>query len=207
MKKFCIIAVDYENHVPRDENNQYKTSIFKGLTSLSNQTFKNFNVVICHDGPKSKTYEEEGINLEAYGFDYSVINTPERMSDWGHSSRDFAMRYAYENELGEYFIQFNIDNEFFPNAFEIINNYINDFQSQVFTFQVHHWKAAGGGIFPADNPVVCGIDCMQLVAHRNIWKEINFWYDRSGCSDGEIYKNICNTYHWVPIHSCLGHNY
>jgi hypothetical protein len=50
--RFSIIAVDYEKHVPR-------AGMVRGLESLAKQTFKDFELVICHDGPKETPYEDE----------------------------------------------------------------------------------------------------------------------------------------------------
>jgi hypothetical protein len=208
-KKFCVIAVDYEHHVPRSHDDRFidSTSILRGLKSLGLQTFKDFNVVICHDGPKQVSYEAEGINFKEIGIDPYVINTQHRMADWGHSSRDMAMRYAYENNLGEYYIQFNIDNEFFPNAFQVLSDAIDNSDNKVFIFPVHHWKAAGGNIFKGIPPRLCNIDAMQLIAHKNIWKSVNLWYNKEAMSDGIIYQDICERFSWTEVPECLGHNF
>jgi len=208
-KRLCVIAVDYEHHVPRhhDDNIINSTSIRRGLKSLQDQTFKDFNIVICHDGPKDKSYSEEGLNLDEMGLSGVVINTPQRNSDWGHSSRDLAMRTAYANNLGEYYIQFNIDNEFFPDAFEEINKAIEENDEKVFIFPVHHWKHLGGAVMPGVPPEVNYIDVMQLVAHKDVWKDINFWYDKWSASDGIIYQEICKKNKWKQVPVCLGHNF
>ena len=198
MKKFCFIAVDYENWVPREGN----PSILTGLESLKNQTFRDFDVIICHDGPKNIPYEDE--------YDFSVfqnvpvfMNTETRMNDWGHSSRDIAMRRA----SGEYFIHFNIDNIFYPQAFQRINDYLQIISEQIIIFQVKHYKAAGGAIFTGLPPIHCHIDAMQLVAHRDIWQNVGYWYDKSGTSDGIIYEDMCKKYPYGVLPECLGENF
>lgn len=217
MKRFTVIAVDYEYHVPRSHNpvesyefhayHSNSTSIHRGLKSLAEQTFKDFNLIICHDGPKDVEYIDEGIDLNAMGLSSTLINTPVRNKNWGHSSRDYAMKNAYENNLGEYYIQFNIDNEFFPNAFEEINRAIEENDEKVFTFPVHHWKARGGEILPGSRPEVGYIDAMQLVAHRDVWKDINFWHNKDQLSDGILYEEICSKNKWRHIPVCMGHNF
>lgn len=227
MKKFCIIAVDYENHVPRDENNIFNTSIFRGLQSLADQTFKDFDLIICHDGPKSKTYQEEGIDFEKMGLNPIILNTLERMNDWGHSSRDYAMRYAYENNIGEYYVIFNIDNVFEPWAFSRIAKEIEKSNNNIVLFPVKHYKVFNGLTFNPDpflklnsnlqsvgpyffksNPNSKNIDAMQLVAHKDIWAENNFWWNKDFCADGIMYKSMCMKNSFSTIHNqCLGHNF
>ena len=217
MKRFAVIAVDYEHHVPRSHNalesyefhtyHSNSTSIHRGLKSLADQTFKDFNLIICHDGPKDVEYMDEGIDLNAMGLSGMIINTPIRNKNWGHSSRDYAMKNAYENNLGEYYIQFNIDNEFFPNAFEEINRAIEENDEKVFTFPVHHWKAMGGEVLLGTRPEVGYIDAMQLVAHRDVWKDINFWHNDHQISDGILYEEICSKNKWRHIPACMGHNF
>ena len=225
MKKLCVIAVDYEHHVPRDENNIYRTSIFRGLQSLANQTFKDFDLIICHDGPKEKTYKEEGIDFEKMGLAPTILNTPKRMNDWGHSSRDFAMRYAYENNIGQYYIQFNIDNVFEPWAFSRIVKEIDKTKNKIILFTVKHHKIMRGFPFKPDpimplgngnigieylikyNPNARFIDAMQFVAHKDIWHNNNFWWNKQFCGDGIMYNSMCMKNGYSVITQCLGDNF
>jgi Glycosyl transferase family 2 len=193
--KFSVIAVDYDQHVPRE-------GMKNGLKSLSIQSFKDFELIICHDGPKSVPYEEE-VDFAALGLDPIIMNTPERMNNWGHSSRDLAMRQA----TGEYFIHFNIDNIFFPNAFKKIADKLDSVDEEIVIFGIRHWKAAGGAIFTGVPPRHCFIDVMQLVASARIWKEIGYWYNLEATSDGMIYEDMCNKYPWVTIPNMLGDNF
>lgn len=196
MPKFSIIAVDYEHHVPRPGMKQ-------GLHSLATQTFKDFELIIVHDGKKNIPYEEE--------FDFSVLqnppiflNTPERMNNWGHSGRDLGMR----NATGEYFLHFNIDNLLYANCLEKISNKIDESQLQIIIYSIIHYKAAGADFkFTGLPPVHCMIDAMQLVAHRDIWKEMNYWYNTETTSDGIIYEEMCKRYPYVHIDEVLAENY
>jgi hypothetical protein len=198
--KFGIIAVDYENHVPRQ-------GMIDGLQSIANQTYKNFEIIICHDGPKEKPYSDE-IDFDKMGLKPHIINTPKHNGEWGHYSRDYAMKYAYKNIPDcNYYIQFNIDNKFELNAFEVISDKIKQTKSDIIIFTVRHYKAAGGRPFIGVPPVNCNIDVMQLVAHKKIWKKEGFWYRYEGVSDGLIYEKMCNENSWVNIEECLGDNY
>ena len=217
MTRFCVISRDYEHHVPREHNPEdvTSTSIHRGLASLGNQTFKDFNVLICHDGPKEKTYEQEGIYFEKLGIQPYVLHTSKRNGVWGHASADYAMRFAYEHNLGDYYIQHNIDNEFFPEAFQKINNALNRMEEKIVIFQIYHWK-----IYPptqhlkaVDNPLTGlpprrqHIDAMQLVAHKDIWREVGFWHSTEEEADGIIYEDMCKRfpYRYMPI--VLGQNF
>lgn len=186
MKKFCIIAVDYEHHVPRTGE---VPSIQTGLQSIANQTFRDFNIVICHDGPKEKTYEEEGINFKSLGISPILINTKKRMNDWGHSSRDLAMKYAYENNLGEYYVQFNIDNLLYKNALDVLNNEMKKTDKKIFLFSIFHH--VDNNIMSGGRAVFHKTDALQLVAHRDVWKDFGFWKDKRYDSDGHIYTSMC----------------
>lgn len=195
MPKFSVIAVDYEHHVARN-------NMLHGIESLANQTFKDFELIICHDGPRQGSYDVE-VDFKALGLDPVIINTPVRMGDWGHSSRDLAMRQA----TGDYFIQFNIDNIFYDYAFGILSNFLDEIEEDIVIFQVRHWKAAGGEVFRGIPPVHCGIDCMQLVASADIWKEVGYWYRKEATSDGLIYQAMCDRFPWVELPALLGENF
>lgn len=206
IKRFSVIARDYEFHVPRKNTDAPEsTSILRGLESLANQNFKDFDLIICHDGPKSKSYIDEGIDFQSMGLNPLLINTKDRMNLYGHPSADLAMKYAYTNGIGEYYIQFNIDNVFTEDAFEKIDDYISKSEDEVFIFDVYHWKL--GKTLAGNKPVINEIDAMQLVAHRDVWKQNNFWHSNDFAADGIIYEDICNKNSWTHIPFCLGQNF
>lgn len=197
--KFSIIAVDYEFHVPRD-------GMRRGLQSLADQTFKDFELIICHDGPKAIPYEQE-VDFKSMGLDPIIINTDERMQDWGHWSRDKAMRIAN----GQYFFQFNIDNFLYPNCLEEISKHIDEKAALITIFHIKHFKVPwfpwAVERFTGTPPIERHIDAMQLVAHRKVWEEMNYWYDKSFCGDGAIYEAMCKKYPWTELPEILGENY
>ncbi|NBO22070.1 glycosyltransferase family 2 protein [bacterium] len=197
--KFSIIAVDYEFHVPRD-------GMRKGLASLSQQTFKDYELIICHDGPKSIAYEQE-IDFKAMGLDPIITNTEEWKGDWGHWSRDKAMRMA----KGQYFFQFNIDNYMYPNCLQEISDHIDRTKALITIFHIKHFKTPwfphATERFTGMPPIEKYIDAMQLVAHRRVWEEMGYWYDKGFCGDGAIYEAMCRKYPWTELPEILGENY
>ena len=210
MKRFCVIARDYEHHVPRshDATDHSQSDIFKGIQSLKDQEFKDFSVVICHDGPKDRSYEDEGIDFG--DLDVHIINTPTHLGNWGHHSADYAMRYAYEHELGQYFVQFNIDNVFYPDAFRVIDQALTQAEQdgvEIVIFGIRHWKAAQGRYFSGNPPKLYNIDSMQLVASRAVWKNMQFWFSQVEVSDGIIYQAMCLRHPFATIDNELGINF
>lgn len=198
MKKFSIIAVDYEKHVPREGRH----NIYKGLQSIANQTFKDFELIICHDGPKEIPYEKE-IDFKYLGLDPVIINTPQHMGNYGHHSRDYAMRQA----TGEYFVQFNIDNKLYPNALEKIAKKLDESEENVLIFAATHAKWPLVPLMYGVPPKEFGIDVINLVAHRDVWEDVGYWYNYTHNGDGIIYEAMCKKHKWTFIPECLGENY
>ena len=195
MPKFSIIAVDYEHHVNREGMRQ-------GLKTLANQSFKDYELIVIHDGPKNIPYDEE--------FDFNVfpsvkfLNNPERIGDWGHTGRDLGMK----NATGDYFFHFNIDNNLYPFCLQRISEEIDKTNSLVVIFSIIHYKAAGGNNkFTGLPPIHCMIDAMQLVAHKSVWENVGYWYTKEVTSDGMIYEKICKENSWVHIDEILAENY
>lgn len=194
--KFSIIAVDYDGHVPRE-------GMDRGLRSLANQTFKDFELIIVHDGPKQKPYKDE-TDLSIFPSPPLLLEHTERVNDWGHTGRDSGMRQA----KGDYILHFNIDNILYPDCLKIISDKIDETASPIVIFTIKHYKINGGTQpFSGLPPVWCNIDALQLVAKREIWEEMNYWYDRHETSDGRIYEQMCKRYPYVHIGEVLAENY
>jgi Glycosyl transferase family 2 len=194
MPRFTIIAPDYEFHVTRP-------FAVNGLQSLANQTFKDFELIYVHDGPKNIPFDQEFGSL---GLSPVVINTPIRHNNWGHSSVDMAMRQA----TGDYFIRLNIDNILYPQALERISQKIDETNSEIVIYTIRHFKINGGSPpFPGIPPAWCNIDAMQFVASARLWQSVDYWYDKAETSDGIIAQRLCSEHPYVHIEEVLGENY
>jgi hypothetical protein len=208
MSKFSILVTDYDEHVPRDKAAQ-------GLLTVSMQTFKDFELIICHDGPKKKTYEKEGIDFKSLNLNPIIINTDKRYNDWGHTSRDKMLKMA----KGDWIIHFNIDNILYPQALEKISNRIDEIKDKIAAndkdpekfsviFYIRHWKIhKDGKIFKGIPPKLMNTDLLQMVVSRKIWEEIGYWYNKKERSDGVIYEEIGKKYPWVVLPELLGENF
>jgi hypothetical protein len=196
MPKFSIIATDYEGHVPR-------AAMARGLDSLRQQTFRDFEVIICHDGPKSVPYEEE-VSLAGLP-NLKIVNTPEWMGDWGHHSREFAMPLA----SGEYLVNFNIDNILYPHALERISQKIDETESPIVIFSIYHHKIHPNALVPFSGipPVLFNVDALQAVIRKDIWESVGYWYRYEDISDGMIIERICNEHGYFPLYEVLGENF
>src|SRR2546430_415090 len=98
MPLFSIIVVHYQGTISRE--------IFaRGISSLQNQTFRDFEILCYHDGPLLDAVAPQPVPIRA---------TERRFNDWGHSLRDKGIREA----SGDYIVHFNADNILYPNALE-----------------------------------------------------------------------------------------
>jgi glycosyltransferase involved in cell wall biosynthesis len=107
--RFSVIVPHFDQSIPDD--------VFcRGIQCLLDQTYKNFEVLIYHDGPVSRPIPEIYKQLN----NVELIITPVRENNWGHGNRDKGIRKA----SGEYIIHFNPDNILYNNALEEINKII-----------------------------------------------------------------------------------
>ena len=106
--KFSVIVVDYEGSVSRKR-------FRRAMRYLSRQTFRNFEVLVYHDGPKATSYEADlGQVPPPPGLRFFV--TGERENNWGHSNRNRGIHAA----KGDYIVHLNADNVLYDDALEEI---------------------------------------------------------------------------------------
>ena len=201
MTRFSIIATDYEPYVPRDR-------MFEGLKSLAAQTFKDFELIIVHDGPKPTTTNEYAVDIDNFEYletdkHYGIYGTEEFYAGygWGHHSRDLGLL----NAKGEYIINFNIDNILYSEALEKINNKLEKTKADVLIFACTHEKFKIK-YFSGIPPVMGKVDMLQCVISRKAWSSIGGWYRYDHSADGFLMEELVAKYGYVHLDEVLGEN-
>lgn len=201
MTRFSIIATDYEPYVPREK-------MLQGLRSLSSQIYKDFELIIVHDGPKTTSSAEYSAAIDNYKYletdkHYGIygLDTFYAGYGWGHHSRDLGMREA----TGDYIINFNIDNILYPDALSVISDKIDQTGSDIVVFACSHEKM-GVGYFSGIPPVMGKIDMLQCVVSRKAWKSIGWWHRYDHSADGFLMEELVERYGYVHINEVLGDN-
>lgn len=210
---FSIIATDYDKSVSAEVLQRF-------LDSLKAQTFKDFEVIILHDGPRNHdlVVDTTGLNVKWYE---SLF----RANVWGHNLRTYGMTRKAE---GEYYINTNTDNVYYPDSLEKLNAEIEQYSNyKVFINHVKmmgmHKEEHSSGmkriyydkerdysvytILTGDPPIWGNIDLMSLVAHKDVWDSINYWYDLGTSSDGVIYQKMCHLFPYRNTSILIGEHY
>jgi len=204
--KFSIIVPHYDGVISDEQ-------FLQGMNSLVNQTYRDFEILVYHDGPISRPIP----NIDFPNVKIKV--TEKRFNDWGHSLRDMGIREAQ----GEYILHFNPDNILYKNALESIFKqsqkqyfynkdgieYIYPLPNDIIIFPILMRGVQSNGvglwrnkknaekdymIFTGYPPLKYNIDCMQLVMKRSLWIENDGWKDKSEDSDGNMYEPFVQKY-------------
>lgn len=216
--KFTVIIPHYDRSVSDQE-------ITRCLKCLSDQTFKDFEVRLFHDGPPLR----ELPNPENYPFKLFVEATPTRKGDWGHSLREIGMKAA----TGRYILHLNADNVLYPRALEYLNAasvapvegapmvemldnpdvlvFAILMRGRSFNGRVGFWRNRNAThraiISTGIPPIPDYIDCLQVVAARTIWEKVGWWYDKSEASDGVILPSMIQQFGARYIPAILGEHW
>ena len=119
---FSVIVADYEPSVSRDY-------FRRKMACLAAQTCTDFEVLVYHDGPKSKSYAEDLAGGPLHPATQFFV-TPTWIGDWGHSSRDLGIRAA----RGRWIIHTNADNVFYPSLIAVLKDMVTDRKPWVFAY-------------------------------------------------------------------------
>ena len=200
--RFSIVIPHYDGSIS-DE------LLLRGLHSLATQTYRDFEILLYHDGPLTRPLP----NLEwAKPHLRQVVVTEDRYNDWGHSLRDRGIREA----RGDFIVHFNPDNVLYPRALAQIDAasrapippvediglrenpdiliYAILMRGMQSNGRVGAWRNRADTtkylIYTGMPPILGAIDCMQVVIKRAIWLEIGGWYDKCEVSDGKMYSKL-----------------
>lgn len=214
MPRFSIIVVHYQGTVSRE-------IYLRGINSVLAQTFKDFEVLVYHDGPLVDPAAPTPVSIRC---------TPTRHNDWGHSLRDLGIREA----TGDHIVHFNADNLLYPDALETLTEVIRAphrvFDPRtgngadnpgviVFPIIMHDYirfmdrvgrlppNSGAKIVMTGDPPVVGNIDCMQLVMSRKLWLAEGGWQDKAMDSDGRMYKRFMYKYGYRSVGKVLGEHF
>ena len=191
--KFSIIIPHYDQSISDD-------MFRRGMNCLLEQTFKDFEVLIYHDGPTSRDIpmpDDDRFKLRV---------TKERENNWGHSNRDRGIRKA----KGQYIVHFNPDNVLYPEALEEISKeadkeYEVALSNDIIIIPVlmRGMQTNGRMLWrnkdnPQDNymiftgypAIMNNIDAMQLVMKKSKWISYGGWGDLREQADGMMYPRF-----------------
>lgn len=196
--KFSIVIPYHHSVVDSKQVNEL-------VDSLKAQTYKNFEVLLIHDGPNpdSEHIKREGI---------TYVETEDRFNDWGHSLRDIGITLS----RGQYILFLNCDNVLYGNALEEIKELSESPIEAAFSYGDYVFSSRDIVIFPillkgqttdgfhlfresgsSKDLILTGyppqknyIDCMQLVMRRSKWVYYGGWYDKTFAADGEMYPKL-----------------
>jgi glycosyltransferase involved in cell wall biosynthesis len=213
MPLFSIIVVHYQGVVSH-------AAFLRCIKSVRDQTFKDYELIVLHDGP---------LIDDAVDFGVAVECTDRRYNDWGHSLRDIGIRKA----TGDYILHLNADNLLYSDALEQIKAEIDrpprltdvttgqpvDTADMILfpiilagrqAFRGHLFRVPGAEFYvylTGHPPKFGNIDCMQLVIKREIWLREGGWYDKSRNSDSFMYEKFCEKYGYRTVGPVLGEHH
>ena len=206
--KFSIVIAHYDGTKTDDE----LSSI---LQNIEDQTYKDFEVLLYHDGPESRP----AVDLTKYSYPITYKATDIRYNDWGHSLRDMGIKAA----RGEYIINMNSDNTMYPQMLQklydasLVDEYSNFRKNTILIYPILACGKVTNGLsmsrisnlnkkvlltgFP---PLLHFIDAMQLVMKKSAWLLEGGWYDKSEKSDGKMYQTFVPKYTATFLNEVLG---
>ncbi len=213
MPLFSVIVIHYQPTIPHP-------IFMRGIKSLQVQTFKDFEILVYHDGPLTDASAEMPVPVRCM---------EKRYNDWGHSLRDRGIREA----TGDYILHFNADNILYPHGLAEIAKEIHRqprLQDQtgkildpndiiIFPVAMVGLQRVNGrvmqfkgsppffSILTGNPPVVQNIDCMQLVMKRSLWLAEGGWADKRELSDGFQYQRFAAKYGYREVGPVCGEHH
>lgn len=198
MTKYTIIAIYYQG-VTSDED------FLRFIDSVHNQTFKDYELLIYHDGPL----------LRPVPNNIPVKITETRRNVFGHNLR----RIGLEQASGEFILHTNCDNVYNTRLLEQLEEYTKDNEVIIGLAKMMGLEREGRKVWYSkprdyskftylngDPPIYGNIDLMQTCISKNIWNKYG-WFSLHECSDGFIYQKICQENKYINTRIIFGEHY
>ena len=170
------------------------------ISSLITQTHKNWRLLLIHDGPASVKY-----NIEDERITY--IETKERIGNWGHGLRAWALDNMDELSPGtDYVVITNNDNYHVPVYTEYMLRELENNPEKVASYcseMVHSYKA--WQVIPCSLQLGF-IDCAGVMVKKEVACEIGWKDITSHSSDFTYFSGIIKKYgpeKWERVTGCL----
>jgi len=207
---FSVIVTFYQG-TQSDEDLQ------RLLDSLKAQTFKDFEVIVFHDGNRIRPW-----NVNTDGLSTRLLASPIRYNDWGHSLRDQGIKES----RGEFLLHTNADNYYYQGA---LNSFDKAIKAKGVEVVFSRIKMMGMEILPRTTdmntvsyptprdysksailrglPKVDIIDAMQGCISKQVWESIGGWHDKSFNGDSKMYEEIASKNSWYEAEFVVGEHY
>lgn len=185
--RFSIIVVTYKRTL------ELKCLLY----SLLSQTYKNFDILIIHDGIDAE--HENAISELLINDKIKYIQTEQRYDDWGMSLRNIGLDIV----TGDFIINTNDDNYYTPNFLRELNESIKNNSECNFVYydsidKNFQWQNEKQQPYSLFKPLlkVCHIDMGQFAASKELIGETRFKinYDADGRFIEELKPKIKPVY-------------
>lgn len=207
MPKFSIIATDQEDYVGRSR-------ALEGLKSIARQKFKDFELLIIHDGNKKIPYSEE-FDFMQLGISPRIMTTEKfygiyineetgKSQGWGHHSRELGIKEA----TGQYIINFNVDNILFHNSLQELSDFIDSKDEPDVIICPIYYEDYKKDAFVLQGipPEVGNVDLLQCIAKKEAWMSIGGFNKYVAEADGLLIKQLCDKYSYQYYNDIIGMN-
>jgi GT2 family glycosyltransferase len=162
------------------------------ISSLVCQTYENWELLLIHDGPNNNGLKTYIGNDERIKF----IETKERIGNWGHGLRKWALEELENYTDADYVVITNADNYYTPRFVEYLLRGFDQSHTAVATYcseTVHSYKS--WQVLPAK--LERGfLDCGAVMIKKNIACEVGWADTESHSADWTFFQDIAHKYSW-----------
>lgn len=174
------------------------------ISSLLLQTHENWELILIHDGP-NKTGLKQLIPGDTR---INYIETKERLGNWGHGLRQWALNEIREGRLSQpdFIVVSNADNYLAPVFMKYMLTGFNKAHTSVATFcshMVHSYK--DWQVIPCKLEQGF-IDCSGVMVRKEIACEVGWRDTKNHSADWTFFSDIASRYsasNFIKVNGCL----